>query len=528
MLKVTVAEVARQALKQLGVNASLNWSLGGAGVGGLIDNPLTVATQTLSNTAIGIAANNNATAFSIRALERAGLWRTLAEPTLTAISGESAKFTAGGEIPVPANQTCTPSTVPGGRPSCTIGVEFKPFGVSLNFTPVVLSEGRISLRVATEVTDIDAENQVRFDNVNVPGFRVRKADTTVEVPSGGSLVTAGLIQQTTRQAINGFPGLAHLPVLGALFRSRDYQRNETELVISVTPYIARAVAPRDVRRPDEGFADAHDAQTILLGRLNRIYGSGNAAAAQGYRGPRRLHHGLRIAPMSFSPRRPAILAAALVATGLSACTTRTSPFVTSSIGPLEISERHPIVLSDAPRSLELFPGPYGLDGRQSNDLAIFLAEYREKGRSNLVIEAPGNGHGASTVRAALSRHGVPAHLVQTRHYAQPHYSVAAPVRLSYAALRARVPHACDKYTHDFGMSNPGFSARNEPFWNLGCASQSNLAAQVADPLDLVRPRQEDRIDTIRRTNAIGKLRQGQDPSTQYRSEASQINRAVGN
>lgn len=284
MLRVTVAEVSRQALKQLGINSTGNWSVGNVGITPFVDSPLSVNPQGLSGTAIGVAIGGSAPNFTIRAMERAGMARMLAEPTLTAVSGESAKFTAGGELPVPANQTCTPSTVPGGRPVCTVGVEFKPFGVSLNFTPVVLSEGRISMRVATEVTEIDSDNTVRFDSINVPGFRVRKSDTTVEVPSGGSLVTAGLIQQSSKHAINGLPGLVNLPVLGALFRSRDYQRNETELMIMVTPFLAKAVDPRQITRPDDGFVEAHDAQALLLGRLNRIYGSGNPGITQGYRG----------------------------------------------------------------------------------------------------------------------------------------------------------------------------------------------------------------------------------------------------
>jgi pilus assembly protein CpaC len=282
MLKVTVAEVQRQALKQLGINSSGSWIVGNASITPNIDNPFTINPQVLSGTSIGAAFGGTNPNFQLRAIERAGLSRVLAEPTLTAISGESAKFTAGGEVPVPSNQTCTP--LAGGGQSCTIGIEFKPFGVQLSFTPVVLAEGRISMRVATEVTDIDAENRVQFNTVQVPGFRVRKAETTVEVPSGGSMMTAGLIQQQTRQAINGIPGLVNLPILGALFRSRDYQRNETELMIMVTPYLAKPVEPRAVSRPDDGFVDAHDAQSYLLGRLNKIYGQGAPAASRGYRG----------------------------------------------------------------------------------------------------------------------------------------------------------------------------------------------------------------------------------------------------
>jgi pilus assembly protein CpaC len=288
LLRVTVAEVARQALKQLGVDLGGSWSLAGNALGigpavpGIVQNPLTVNTQLLSPREI--AGNFGNTQYVLRAMERAGVSRVLAEPTLSAVSGESAKFTAGGEIPVPANQSCQPAAFPGGRPLCTVGVEFKPFGVTLNFTPIVMSEGRISMRVATEVTEVDTDNNIRFDNITVPGFKVRKADTTIEVPSGGTMMTAGLIQQSSKQAINGLPGLMNLPILGALFRSRDYQRNETELVIMVTPYLAKPMDPRQVARPDDGFVDSHDAQAALLGRLNKIYGAGSPAAARGYRG----------------------------------------------------------------------------------------------------------------------------------------------------------------------------------------------------------------------------------------------------
>jgi pilus assembly protein CpaC len=281
LLKVTIAEVSRQAMKQLGVNADGSWVSTGFNLAASISNPFTVG-LTRPDSVMTFGSNSNSA--QLRAMERAGVSRILAEPTLTAVSGEAAKFTAGGELPVPASQSCTPSAIPGVAPICQIGVEYKPYGVSLNFTPIVLSEGRISMRVATEVTEVDVENSRSIGLVNVPGFRVRKADTTVEVPSGGTMMTAGLIQQSSRQAINGFPGLLNLPILGALFRSRDYQRNETELLIMVTPYLAKAADPRQIARPDDGFVDAHDAQSVLLGRLNKIYGSGKPSAGQGYRG----------------------------------------------------------------------------------------------------------------------------------------------------------------------------------------------------------------------------------------------------
>jgi pilus assembly protein CpaC len=206
---------------------------------------------------------------TLQAFERAGVSRVLAEPTLTAISGESAKFTAGGEIPIPKSEDCANV---GGLRSCSIGVEYKPYGVTLSFTPIVLAENRISLRVSTEVTEVDPENQIRIGNIAVPGMKVRKSETTVELPSGAVMMTAGLIQQSTNQVINGLPGLINLPVLGALFRSRDYQRKETELMIMVTPFIAQPMNPGQVARPDDGFVESHDGQALLLGRLNRLYG----------------------------------------------------------------------------------------------------------------------------------------------------------------------------------------------------------------------------------------------------------------
>ncbi len=294
MLRVTVVEVARTVLKQFGVNLSGSWS----GLNLVNTTPLTInggqfpTGNLLSGTVTG-GGGASLTA-TLKAFEQAGVSRILAEPTLTAISGEAAKFTAGGEIPVPASQNCT-----GGV--CTIGIAFKPYGVSLSFTPVVLAENRISVRVATEVSEIDQQNSFNYVNpgttsttgllgtgtqtTTVPGFSVRKSETTVELASGATMMTAGLIQQRNQAAINGLPGLVNLPIIGALFRSRDYQRQETELMIMVTPYIAKAMEPRQVARPDDGFQDAGDAEAILLGRLNRLYGSAGAPPLdRSYRG----------------------------------------------------------------------------------------------------------------------------------------------------------------------------------------------------------------------------------------------------
>jgi pilus assembly protein CpaC len=285
MVKVVVSEVSRKAIKQLGINSTGEWKLGNFSVMPTIDNPLPLQPQALAATAV-TAGIGNSTNFTLRALERAGLSRVLAEPTVTAISGESAKFTAGGEVPVPSGYSCD------GTGLCTLGIQYRPIGVALNFTPIVLSDNKISMRIATEVTELDFENQLRLSDtrnsnqqvVNAPAFRVRKSDTTVELPSGGTLATAGLIQRVSKSSLNGFPGLMNLPIIGVLFRSRDYQREETELMITATPYIAKPMEPNQIQRPDDGFVEAHDAQAVLLGRLNKIYGSSGGPVPQAYKG----------------------------------------------------------------------------------------------------------------------------------------------------------------------------------------------------------------------------------------------------
>jgi pilus assembly protein CpaC len=230
-----------------------------------------------------LVANNALTASAItkglptvtatmRAMESAGVVHTLAEPNLTAISGESATFIVGGEFPFPTGVTCQ-TTAAGAVGQCAPSIAFKKFGISLNFTPVVLAEGRISLRVMTEVSEVSNDNSINISGLVVPSIRTRRAETTLEIPSGGSLAMAGLIQQQTKQAVNGMPGIDQLPVLGALFRSQDFVNNQTELMVLVTPYVVRAVAQKELSRPDDGFAPASDAQSTLLAQINRIYGT---------------------------------------------------------------------------------------------------------------------------------------------------------------------------------------------------------------------------------------------------------------
>ena len=290
MLKVTVAEVERDVIKQLGMNLSGNLGFGTAVVNFNNTNPFTATGQSLSGSSI--AVGNNSVTATLQAMEQAGVINTLAEPSLTAISGETATFVAGGEFPVLSGFSCNAaSSTPGAPSTCQPSIEFKKFGVGLNFTPVVLSEGRISLRVMTEVSDLSSANSLIISvpgtaqSVTVPSIRTRRAETTVEIPSGGALAMAGMIQDETKHQVNGFPGLMELPVLGPLFKSNDYINQQTELMVLVKPYIVRAVAQKDLSKPNDGFANPSDPAQVLLGRFNRIYGVGGTVdPPDNYRG----------------------------------------------------------------------------------------------------------------------------------------------------------------------------------------------------------------------------------------------------
>jgi len=306
-LRVHVAEVSRTLLKQFGINVGAQINSGGIATSLLSSNalPLTAAAglgtlpvpaigteglaagATVTCATAGVLCNYNggpagSTAFgnsgtdgsfelgggnrisqAMRALERDGLIRTLAEPNLTAISGESAKFLAGGEFPVPVVDT-----------QGSVSVTFKEFGVGVAFTPIVMSEGRISLKIETEVSELTTEGAVSISGFTIPALKKRQAKSTVELPSGGSLAMAGLISDKVRQNIDGFPGLKDLPVLGSLFRSRDFIKEETELVIVVTPYVVRPTARQNLSLPTDGLAEASDLRANLLGHFNRVYGKG--------------------------------------------------------------------------------------------------------------------------------------------------------------------------------------------------------------------------------------------------------------
>jgi pilus assembly protein CpaC len=268
LLKVTVAEMQRDAIRRLGIDMSALANTGNFTFQKIISNafPITDAVvpkgTTGSQGTIGWATSNNSVSAIIESLERTGMMRTLAEPNLTAISGETAKFLAGGEFPIPV-------AVDDGN---KITIVFKSFGVSTTFKPIVLSDGRISLAIGAEVSELTAEGAIKLETISIPALKVRRAETTLELPSGATLAMAGMLSDETRQSVEGVPGLKNLPILGQLFRSNDFRRRETELVILVTPYIAKHMSTAQAARPDKGFAPASDLKTIFFGHLNRLYG----------------------------------------------------------------------------------------------------------------------------------------------------------------------------------------------------------------------------------------------------------------
>lgn len=283
MLSVRIVEMQRTIVRQLGINLSAAGQIDDVAFNVATEQEFSLVGRALSglNTSLNYTAQGggdiNSAGALIQALERVGLVRTLAEPNLTAISGEAANFLAGGEFPVPVGRDRDGNII----------VEYKQFGVGLGFTPMVLSEGRISLRISTEISELTNQGslelgsqQVTDDQGNVigtipglsiPGLNVNRAETTVELPSGGSLVLAGLIQEETRQNLDGVPGVQNLPVLGALFRSRDFENQETELVVLVTPYLVDPINQNEAATPADGFQNASELETIFLGNINRAY-----------------------------------------------------------------------------------------------------------------------------------------------------------------------------------------------------------------------------------------------------------------
>lgn len=279
LVKVRIAEMRRSVVKQFGVDfnlasdAALSAATGGIASNltdfGSISNAFGVNGTALGGIAANIAGSFESTNFGalVRAFERHNVMRVLAEPTLTAVSGETASFLAGGQFPYP-------TSVDDGN----IGFTFRDFGVALEFTPVVVGDGRISLTVATEISELTTEGSLSTGDLTIPGISIRKANTTVELPSGGTMSIAGMLLQRDANAHTGLPGLKNLPILGQLFSSTDYQKQETELVILVTPYIVKPGQEKDFRLPTDGFAPASDFDLFVLGRLHKVYGGEDGVA----------------------------------------------------------------------------------------------------------------------------------------------------------------------------------------------------------------------------------------------------------
>lgn len=259
LLKVRVAEIQRTVVKTLG--SSLSFSSGnsvGLATIGAFAGPATSGFGSAFASVNKIGLDNG----TISALESRGLAKTLAEPALVSISGETANFLAGGEFPVPT----------GRDDNNNITIEFKKFGVSLSFTPVVLSKSQINLRIKTEVSRLDSAQQIQLFGTTISGLSVRRADSTVSMNSGGSIMIAGMLQNDEFNNIEGLPWLKDIPVLGALFSSKGFQNNQTELVVMVTAYIARPTQPgTELSLPTDGFVPASDFDFYLMGRLYKRY-----------------------------------------------------------------------------------------------------------------------------------------------------------------------------------------------------------------------------------------------------------------
>jgi pilus assembly protein CpaC len=270
LIKVSVAEVQKSALKELGLENLISPTTIGdltiAGVTGgasAIFGGLLTTGSALTSTPAGALFIDGPGAIdtTVRILEQHGLARKLAEPNLVAVSGEYATMLAGGEVPIPVSQD-----------DDTITIEFRPFGVSLTFLPIVIDKGRISLKIATEVSAPTATDIVSLGpDISVPSFVVRRATSTVELPSGGSIMLAGLLNNDITQSLRGVPGLMNIPILGTLFRSTSFQHDESELVVVARAYLVQPTDPGILSLPTDGFAPASDLDMYLLGHLQNIY-----------------------------------------------------------------------------------------------------------------------------------------------------------------------------------------------------------------------------------------------------------------
>ena len=259
MLKVTIAEVSRTLTRNVGVNLQgIGNNFSFAQGRDFIDDAGAITYNAAGTTAVGRVLDVLGVDITGAAdlQEQNGLVTILAEPTLTALSGETASFLAGGEFPIPIAQSLG-----------AVSVEFRQFGVGLAFSPTVLDNGRISMRVRPEVSELSASGAVEFNNTQIPALTIRRAETTVELGSGQSFVIAGLLRNVGNNAFDRTPFLGNIPIIGALFRSNRFRREESELVIVVTPYLVQPVSANRIALPTDGARNANDGQRLLLGQM---------------------------------------------------------------------------------------------------------------------------------------------------------------------------------------------------------------------------------------------------------------------
>lgn len=273
-LQVRVAEVDVMKLNEIGVNWQKAVNEAGSLVAFQTNNPVTTAAELTNNLRVGRIDGKSASA-TISALEQEGFITDLAEPNLTAMSGQTASFLAGGEFPVPI-----PTTSGNGFP--TFSVEFKSFGVSLAFTPTIVDSQHINLRVRPEVSELTTTGEVSVPitssaTVTIPALTVRRAETSIELGSGESFMLAGLLHHTSQQLVSKVPWIGDIPILGALFRSDRFQRGETDLVVIVTPYLVQPAQTR-LAAPTDGLQLPNDAQRVLF---SDKYRQGLPAAPRG-------------------------------------------------------------------------------------------------------------------------------------------------------------------------------------------------------------------------------------------------------
>ncbi|PCI33584.1 MAG: pilus assembly protein CpaC [Alphaproteobacteria bacterium] len=270
LLEVRFAEVQRSTIKQLGFNLTAigsDFLLGSGDI--VINGSIDTGNFGIGDINFGIGDTDFNILFDN--LEQRGLVKTLAEPNLVAMSGDTASFLAGGEFPVPV------ARAGGSDGQVTITVEFKQFGIALAFTPTVLDNGLINLVVSPEVSNIDRNSSVTISGFNIPGLATRRAKTTVELRDGQSFAIAGLIKSDFQDTIRQFPILGDMPIIGALFRNSRYEKNETELVIVVTPHLVQPAMAGQIRTPADGFIPPNDFEFFLMGKLENDQSNGGPA-----------------------------------------------------------------------------------------------------------------------------------------------------------------------------------------------------------------------------------------------------------